>query len=451
MLLSSITALNVARFQFAFAVTVHIIFPPLTIGLSVFLLVLEGLWLKTKKSIYQKIYKFWIKIFAVNFGLGVISGVFLSFQIGQNWSQFSNFAGPVIGPLMSYEVLTAFFLESGFLGIMLFGIKKVSRCAHFFATIMVTIGTLLSSFWIMAANSWMQTPRGFTIIDGIIHPTNWIEIIFNPSFPYHLIHMLLTAFICTSLTIAGTAAWHLLQNTKTPAIKSMFTMSISMLFYLVPLQIYVGHQHSRNTLIHQPAKIAAIEGNWETKNNGTSFYVFGIPDTKQEKTHYTLKIPYLSSLLLTHSLKGKTPNLKNFIKENRPTNIFLVFWSFRVMVLLGLLMMLLATVGFILHLKKQLFKKKWFYRWTLIMAPSGHVALIAGWIVTEVGRQPWVVYGIQRTTDAVSTMKTQKIGVTLAILLLVDIIIFGIGSYTLLTMMKTDTKGYLNKKTRSGR
>lgn len=436
MLPSSITALNIARFQFAFTVTAHILFPPLTIGLSSFLLILEGFWLKTRNPIYDHLYKFWVKIFAVNFGLGVVSGVVLAFQIGQNWSKLSNFAGPVIGPLMSYEVLTAFFLESGFLGIVLFGKDRVSERSHFFATIMVAIGTLLSSFWIIASNSWMQTPQGFEIVNGRVNPLDWWAIIFNPSFPYRMLHMALASFICAGLTVAGTAAWQFIKNRRTPAIKKMFSMSIYALFFLIPLQIYIGDRHGLSTLVHQPAKLAAMEGHWERKTNGTGFYIFGWPDYHSEKTRYALEIPYLGSILLTHSLTGQTPSLKDFPKSDRPSNIPLIFWSFRLMAGLGFLMLAMVITGLVLRLKNQLFEKKWFHRWVLIMGPTGHIALIAGWIVTEAGRQPWIVYGIQKTADAVSPVNLRQVSTSLAIFTAVYFIVFGIGGYNLIKLMK---------------
>jgi cytochrome d ubiquinol oxidase subunit I len=394
----NLEALDLARIQFAFTVSFHIIFPAITIGLASFLAVLEGLWLKTRNDTYRDLYHFWSKIFAVNFGMGVVSGLVMAYQFGTNWSGFSDFAGSITGPLLTYEVLTAFFLEAGFLGVMLFGWNRVGRGLHFFATVMVAIGTLISTFWILASNSWMQTPQGFEIVDGRVMPLDWLAIVFNPSFPFRLAHMAIAAFVATSFFVGASAAWHLLRGNNTAPVRKMFSMALWMALIVAPIQAVVGDAHGLNTLEHQPAKIAAIEGHWENADNGpTPLVLFGIPDMEAEKTKYALEIPYLGSLILTHSLDKQIPALKNFPKQDRP-NSTVIFWSFRVMAGLGMLMILVGLLGLALRRGGKLYRQRGFQRLVLLMGPSGLIALLAGWITTEVGRQPWVVYGLLRTT-----------------------------------------------------
>ncbi len=309
----NLEALDLARMQFAFTVSFHIIFPAITIGLASFLAVLEGLWLKTHNDTYRDLYHFWSKIFAVNFGMGVVSGLVMAYEFGTNWSRFSDFAGSITGPLLTYEVLTAFFLEAGFLGVMLFGWNRVGRGLHFFSTVMVAIGTLISTFWILASNSWMQTPQGFEIVDGRVMPLDWLAIVFNPSFPYRLAHMAIAAFVATAFFVGSSAAWHLLRGNDTKQVRKMLSMALWMALIVAPIQAVVGDAHGLNTLEHQPAKIAAIEGHWE--NNGseaTPLVLFGIPDMQAEKTRYAIEIPYLGSLILTHSLDKQIPALKSF-------------------------------------------------------------------------------------------------------------------------------------------
>ncbi|MHB9265217.1 cytochrome ubiquinol oxidase subunit I [Acinetobacter baumannii] len=389
-----LTALELARIQFAFTVSFHIIFPAISIGLASFLAVLEWRWLRTNNPIYQDLFKYWVKIFAVAFGMGVVSGVVMSYQFGTNWSEFSRFAGGVTGPLLTYEVLSAFFLEAGFLGIMLFGWGRVGKKAHFFATLMVAIGTCISMFWILSSNSWMQTPQGFTIENGIIVPQDWFAIVFNPSFPYRLAHMAIAAFMVAALLVAATAACHLLKGRRDELVKKSFSMALWLILILAPLQVFVGDAHGLNTLEHQPAKIAAMEGHWETNyDEGMPLYLFGIPNMQEERTKYAIAIPNLGSLILTHSMDGSVKGLKDFAPEDRP-NSTVVFWSFRIMVGLGMLMLLLAFTGVWLRKTGKLFESKWFHRFALLMGPSGFIALLAGWFTTEVGRQPWVVYCI---------------------------------------------------------
>ncbi|HBC6020481.1 TPA: cytochrome ubiquinol oxidase subunit I [Proteus mirabilis] len=431
-----LSAFDLARIQFAFTVSFHIIFPAITIGLASFLAVLEGLWLKTRNKDYLALFHFWSKIFAVNFAMGVVSGLVMAYQFGTNWSFFSDFAGSITGPLLTYEVLTAFFLEAGFLGVMLFGWNKVGEKLHFFATCMVALGTLMSTFWILASNSWMQTPQGFEIVNNQVVPVDWIAVIFNPSFPYRLAHMGVAAFLASAFFIAASASWHLLKGNKTSAMKKMLSMSIWIILILAPIQALIGDMHGLNTLKHQPAKIAAIEGHWQNNpGEATPLILFGIPDMDEEKTKYALQIPYLGSLILTHSLDKQVPALKEFPKDDRP-NSLIVFWSFRIMVGLGMLMILVGVWGTWLRYKKKLYQSNLFLRFTFLMAPSGLIAILAGWFTTEVGRQPWVVYGIQRTRDAVSAHGEMHMSISLLIFFIVYGAVFGIGYAYMLKLIR---------------
>ncbi|WKX25593.1 cytochrome ubiquinol oxidase subunit I [Tatumella ptyseos] len=429
-------AFHLARLQFAFTVSFHILFPAITIGLASFLAVLEGLWLKTKNETYRDLYHFWIKAFAVNFGMGVVSGLVMAYEFGTNWSGFSQFAGSITGPMLTYEVLTAFFLEAGFLGVMLFGWNRVGPGLHFFATCMVALGTILSTFWILASNSWMQTPQGFSIQNGVVVPESWMQIVFNPSFPFRLLHMSTAAFLATAFFVGASAAWHLLRGNKTPAVKKMLSMSLWMALIVSPIQAFLGDAHGLNTLEHQPAKIAAIEGHWENPpGEPTPLILFGIPDMKQEKTKYALEIPYLGSLILTHSLDKQVPALKTFPKEDRP-NSTIVFWSFRVMAGLGMLMILLGVASLWMRYKKRLYDSRPFLWFTLLMGPSGLLAMLAGWFTTEIGRQPWVVYGVLRTRDAVSPHSALQMTFSLIAFIVVYASVFGIGYVYLIRLIK---------------
>lgn len=432
----TLSALDLARIQFAFTVSFHIIFPALSIGLASFIAVLEGLWLKTGKQHYLDLCRYWSKVFAVGFGMGVVSGVVMSYQFGTNWSAFSNFAGSITGPLLTYEVLTAFFLEAGFLGVMLFGWDRVGRRAHFAATLMVAVGTLISMFWILSSNSWMQTPTGYAIQDGRVVPANWWAIIFNPSFPYRLTHMGLSAFLSTALLVAGSAGWHLLRGRHDPLIKTSFSMALGMLVILAPLQVLVGDAHGLNTLQYQPAKLAAIEGLWDTETGGTALNLFGIPDMQQETTHLAIAVPHLASLVLTHSWDGQIRGLKSFPAQDRPNSLIL-FWSFRLMAGLGMLMVLQGLWHLLLRKQQRLYSANGFLRFTVLMSPAGFIALLAGWVTTEAGRQPWVVYGLLRTAQAVSPVSQQQVGVSLLIFVVVYFLVFGTGIYYLLKLLRT--------------
>ncbi|MCP3709273.1 cytochrome ubiquinol oxidase subunit I [Paraburkholderia sp. CNPSo 3274] len=427
-------ALDLSRLQFAFTVSVHIIFPALSIGLASFLAVLEACYLKTGKPHYKALSMYWAKIFAVGFGMGVVSGVVMAYQFGTNWAGFSRFAGPITGPLLTYEVMTAFFLEAGFLGIMLFGWEKVGAKAHFAATLLVAIGTLISTFWILASNSWMQTPQGFKIEDGHVVPVDWLAVIFNPSFPYRLAHMTIAAFIVAALVVAATGGWHLLHGRRDPEVKTMYSMALWLLLFLAPVQAFVGDQHGLNTRRYQPVKIAAIEGLWETEKGGTALNLIGFPDMNAEVTRYAIRIPHLGSLILTHSWDGEIRGLKEFPKEDRP-NSSLIFWTFRIMAGLGVLMILTALLGALLRRGARLFEFR-AYQWlTVIMGPMGIVSLIAGWITTEAGRQPWVVFGVLRTRDAVSPVTAQSAGVSLLVFFMVYVLVFGTGVYYILKLI----------------
>ncbi|OPB03651.1 cytochrome ubiquinol oxidase subunit I [Pseudomonas synxantha] len=434
----NLEALDLARIQFAFTVSFHIIFPAITIGLASFLAVLEGLWLRTNNAVYKDLYHFWSKIFAVNFGMGVVSGLVMAYEFGTNWSRFSDFAGSITGPLLTYEVLTAFFLEAGFLGVMLFGWNRVGRGLHFFSTVMVAIGTLISTFWILASNSWMQTPQGFSIVDGRVVPLDWFAIVFNPSFPFRLTHMAIAAFVATAFFVGSSAAWHLLRKNDTPAVRKMLSMALWMALIVAPIQAVVGDAHGLNTLEHQPAKIAAIEGHWENVGNGaTPLVLFGIPDMEAEKTRYAIEVPYLGSLILTHSLDKQIPALKSFPKQDRP-NSSIIFFSFRIMAGLGMLMILTGILGLALRRNGALYRNRLFLRLVLFMGPTGLIAMLAGWITTEVGRQPWVVYGLMRTADAASNHSVTQLSISLALFVLIYFSVFAVGiGY----MMKLVRKG----------
>jgi len=434
-------AVDLARWQFAFTVSFHIVFPAFSIGLASYLAVLEGLWLATGRAVYHDLFQYWLKIFAVAFGMGVVSGLVMSYQFGTNWSVFSDKTGPVLGPLMGYEVLSAFFLEAGFLGIMLFGMQRVGRGLHFLATLMVAFGTLFSAFWILSVNSWMQTPAGFGYNDvGQFIPLDWFEVIFNPSFPYRLVHMVLAAYLTTAFVVGGVGAWHLLRDRQNLGARTMFSMAMWMAAIVAPIQIVAGDIHGLNTLQHQPAKIAAMEGHFETQA-GAPLILFGLPDMAAEETRYAVEIPKLGSFILTHDWNGTVRGLKEFAPQDRP-NATVVFWSFRIMVAIGVAMMGLGLWTLWLRLRGRLFDSR-IAHWAAIgLAPSGFVAVLAGWITTEVGRQPYTVYGLLRTAESASPLDAPAVAVSLAIFALVYFLVFGAGIVFLLQLMgKTPASG----------
>jgi cytochrome d ubiquinol oxidase subunit I len=427
-------ALVLARLQFAFTVSFHIIFPAFTIGLASYLAVLEGLWLLRGEEVYRRLYRFWIRIFAVSFGMGVVSGVVLSYQFGTNWSRFSDAAGPSLGPLMAYEVLTAFFLEAGFLGIMLFGWDRVGRGLHFLATCLVAAGTVLSAFWILAANSWMHTPAGFEMVDGRFMPTDWWDVIFNPSFPYRFVHMVLAAYLTTAFAVGAVGAWHLLRDPLEPAARKMFSMAMWMAAIVAPIQMFAGDAHGLNTLQYQPAKIAAMEGHFETQK-GAPLLLLGWPDMEAAETRYAIGIPKLGSLILAHDPEAEIKGLKAFPRDQWP-NATLIFWTFRLMVGLGLLMLAVGLVSLVLRARRTLYETSWFHRICVAMGPSGFIAILAGWTTTESGRQPFVVYGMMRTADAISPVPAGSVGASLLLFVLIYTLIFGFGGYYQLRLMR---------------
>ena len=430
-------ALLLARVQFAFTVSFHFIFPAFSIGLASYLAVLEGLWLKTKNDVYLRLFKYWLKIFAITFAMGVVSGIVMSYQFGTNWSVFSDRAGPIIGPLMAYEVLTAFFLEAGFLGVMLFGMGRVGKKLHFTATLMVAIGTAISAFWILSVNSWMQTPTGYTtnavgqyVLDG-----SWWDVVFNPSFPYRLVHTVIAAYLTTALVVGGVGAWHLLKGRDLPAVKKMFSMAMWMAALVAPIQIVAGDLHGLNTLEHQPMKVAAMEGHFESYDRAAPLILFGIPDSDAEEVRYQVAIPGLGSLILKHDIEAGLDGLDTVAREDRPP-VGIVFWSFRIMVGLGFLMALLGLWSLWSRWRKNLYDNRWLHRFALAMSPAGFVAVIAGWITTEVGRQPWVIYGVMRTEDAVSAIDAPAVGASLTAFVIVYFLVFGAGTLYLIKLMR---------------
>jgi len=429
-----ITAVDLARAQFGFTIAFHIVFPVFSIGLASYLAVLEGLWLKTGKQVYIRLFKYWIKIFAVAFAMGVVSGIVMSYQFGTNWSVFSDKVGPVIGPLMAFEVMSAFFLEAGFLGIMLFGFTRVGKRLHFFATLMVAFGTLFSAFWILSANSWMNTPTGFAINDvGQFIATDWFKVIFNPSFPYRLIHMVLAAYLTTAFVVGAVGAYHLLKDKTNEAARKMFSMAMWMAVIVAPLQIVMGDLHGLNTLEYQPAKVAAMEGHFDTRK-GAPLILFGVPDMDAEETKYAIEIPKLGSLILTHDADGEIQGLKAFPKSDRP-NALVVFWSFRVMLAIGFGMLFVGLISLLLRWRKRLYDAPLFHRTAILFGPSGFIAVVMGWITTEVGRQPFTVYGYLRTIDSVSPVDLPAVAASLAAFAIVYFIVFGIGILYILRLM----------------
>jgi cytochrome d ubiquinol oxidase subunit I len=434
-MIENLDPILLSRIQFAFTVAFHIIFPAFTIGLASWLAVLEWRWLKTGIQSYADIYRMWVKIFAVTFGMGVVSGVVLSFQFGTNWAVFADTGGNVLGPLLGYEVLTAFFLEASFLGVMLFGWNRVSPKMHFTATIIVAAGTLISAFWILSANSWMQTPQGIRLgADGLLYPTSWLQVIFNPSFPYRFVHMVTAAYLTTAFAVAGVGAFYLWRGRHLAQARVMFGMAMIMAVFVAPMQLLFGDLHGLNSFEYQPAKVAAMEGLWETKR-GAPLLLFGWPDQEAETTKFAVEIPKLSSLILTHSLDGEVKGLKEWPENERPPAA-LVFWTFRIMVGLGMLMIATGVFAIILHFKKRLFGTRWFQYWCMAMTPTGFIAVISGWFVTEVGRQPWIVQGIMRTDAATSPVLGTSVAISLTAFIIVYGFVFGAGTYYILKLVR---------------
>jgi cytochrome bd ubiquinol oxidase subunit I len=432
-------ALFLSRIQFAFTIAFHIIFPAFTIGLASWLAALEFQSLRTGEPIYRNLYRFWVKVFAVSFGLGVVSGIVMSYQIGTNWSRFSEFAGNVVGPLIAYEVITAFFLEAAFLGIMLFGWERVGDRLHFLATCMVALGTLFSAFWILSANSWMQTPAGHAIENGIAVPVDWWRIVFNPSFPNRFAHMVMACYLTTAFAVAGMSAWMILRARGEPPEKvegARRSLSMALWFAAIfaPVQIVLGDLHGLNVLREQPTKLAAIEANW-TRRAAAPLVLFAWPDEKAEENRYELAIPKLGSYILTHDFSGVVPGLKDVPPDLRPP-VWPVFFSFRIMVAIGFAMLGLGLWSLWLRWRGGLFENRWFLYAAMLMTPSGFGAVLFGWFTAEIGRQPFVVYGLLRTADAVSPVTRGAVLGSLITFVVVYAFIFGFGSYYLAKLLR---------------
>ena len=420
-------ATMLARIQFAFTVSFHIIFPSFTIGLAAFIATLLVRWRITGQDHLHRLARFWTKIFAVSFAMGVVSGIVLSYELGTNWSRFSHVVGNVMGPLLGYEVLTAFFLEASFLGIMLFGWNRVSPNLHVTSAVLVAIGTSLSAFWILAANSWMHTPTGHEVRDGIAYPVDWLAIIFNPSFPYRFSHMFTAAFLTTSIVVAAVGARYLLTNRFHEEARTMLRMGIGMVALLAPLQLVIGDLHGLNTAKHQPAKVAAMEAHWDS-SKPAPLVLFALPSDKDETNHYEISIPNVASYIITHDWEGRFPGLKDFAVEDRPP-VAPVFFAFRVMVGLGMLMIAAGLFGAYLWWRGRLFETGWFLKALSISWPAGFIAILAGWWVTETGRQPWIAHGILRTKDAASPVAAGAVLTTLILFVIVYSIVFSMGMY----------------------
>ena len=433
----SFDALLLARIQFAFTVSFHFIFPAFSIGLASYLAVLEGLWLKTGQQHYLDLFKYWLKIFAVAFAMGVVSGIVMSYQFGTNWSVFSDLAGPVIGPLLAYEVLTAFFLEAGFLGVMLFGLNKVGKKLHFMATLMVAGGTFVSAFWILSVNSWMHTPTGFEMgANGQFLPgESWWAIVFNPSFPYRLVHTIIAAYLTTAFVVGGVGAWHLLKDKTNRHARTMFSMAMWMAALVAPIQIFAGDQQGLNTLEHQPVKVMAMEGHFQSYPDGAPFVLFGIPNEAEQRMDYAIEIPHASSLILKHEWDAPLAGLDTIADEDQPP-IAPVFFAFRVMLAIGFAMLGIGLWSLVARWRGKLFDWKLLHRAALLMAPSGFIAVIAGWMVTEIGRQPFTVYGLLRTAQSASPLDASAVGASLLAFIIVYFAVFGTGTWYILRLMR---------------
>jgi cytochrome d ubiquinol oxidase subunit I len=433
-------ALLLSRIQFAFTIAFHIIFPAFTIGLASWLAALEFNWLRTGNPLYRNLFRFWVKVFAVSFGLGVVSGIVMSYQFGTNWSRFSEFTGNVLGPVIAYEVITAFFLEAAFLGIMLFGWERVGDRLHFFATCMVALGTLISAFWILSANSWMQTPDGFAIENGKAVPVDWFKVVFNPSFPLRYAHMVMGCYLTTAFAVAGMSAWMLLRHphdapeAKLAASRRSMSMALWFATIFVPVQIIIGDLHGLGVLKYQPTKLAAIEGNWDRMSN-MPLRLFAIPDEVAETNHYEIGIPKIGSWVLTHAFDGEVPGLKEVPPEDRPP-VWPVFFSFRIMVAIGFAMLGIGLWSLYLRWRGTLFTNRTFLTAAMIMTPSGFGAVLFGWFTAEIGRQPWVVYGHMRTADAVSPISAGAVTASLLTFVVVYAFVFGFGSYYLAKLLR---------------
>ncbi|MBB3342281.1 cytochrome d ubiquinol oxidase subunit I [Luteimonas sp. RC10] len=434
---SALDTLLLSRIQFGFVISFHVLFPAFTIGLSSWLAFLEWRWLRTRAAVWRDLYFFWLRIFAVSFGMGVVSGIVMSFQFGTNWSALSVAAGNILGPLLSYEVLTAFFLEASFLGVMLFGWGRVSERLHFLSTCLVAVGTLISTFWILSANSWLHTPAGYELVDGVFHPADWMAVIFNPSFPYRLAHMVLAAFITTCFVVGGVAAWYLRRGEHVEAGARMLKLSIVFAAITVPLQIVVGDLHGLKTGEVQPVKLAAMEAHWHAgaPGAGVPLVLFAVPNPDDERNDYEIAIPRLGSVILTHSWDGTIAPLTAVPPEDRPP-VVPVFYAFRVMVGIGMAMLVLTAVSLWAWRRRTLLRSRWLLDAWRLMAPSGFIAVLAGWFVVEIGRQPWVIQGLLRTSEAVSEIDRTSVIVSLSAFAIAYAVVFGAGGGYILKMIR---------------
>ncbi|SFM57016.1 cytochrome ubiquinol oxidase subunit I [Marinobacter zhejiangensis] len=432
--------LLLSRIQFAFVVSFHAIFPVFTIGLASFIAVLEGLAFKTRNPVWITLSAFWTKVFAVVFGMGVVSGIVMSFQFGTNWSNFAQASANFLGPILSYEVITAFFLEAAFLGVLLFGRDKVPPGAHLASAILVATGTFISSFWILAANSWMQTPAGVEFREGVFHVVSWSEAIFNPSFPFRFMHMALASFLTGSFVVAGVSAWYLLRGREVEANKKALSMCLWLLLFIAPAQAVVGDFHGLSTLEHQPMKVAAMEGHWETSGD-VPLLLFAIPDQENQTNHFEIGIPNMASLILTHDWHGEIKGLNEVSPEEQPP-VALVFWSFRVMVGIGVLMILFAVTGLVLRVGGRLWRTGWYLQGLRAMSIAPFLAVLTGWFVTETGRAPWLVYGIMTQAEAVTPSLTGGMALfTLIGYIVVYGMVFTAGVYYLMRVLYVGLEG----------
>ncbi|MBQ0744917.1 MAG: cytochrome ubiquinol oxidase subunit I [Pseudomonas sp.] len=427
--------LLLSRIQFAFVVSFHAIFPVFTIGLASFIAFLEALSFKTGNPVWERLSKFWVQVFAVVFAMGVVSGIVMSFQFGTNWSNYSYAAANFLGPMLSYEVITAFFLEAAFLGVLLFGRNKVPKGVHLFAACMVALGTFISAFWILAANSWMHTPAGVELRDDVFFVTSWTEAIFNPSFPYRFAHMAVASFLTGAFVVSGVSAWYLLRGREIEVNRKALSMCLWLILILAPTQAVIGDFHGINTLEHQPTKVAAMEGNWETAS-GVPLLLFAWPDQESQSNRFEIAIPKLASLILTHDLNGEVPGLNEVAREEQPP-VAIVFWGFRVMVGLGLLMIATAFTGLLLRHKQRYWQTPWFLQGLRLMSVTPFIAVLAGWIVTESGRAPWLVYGLMTHAQGVTPSLTGGMALfTLLGYIVVYLMIFSAGLYYLMRVLQ---------------
>ena len=408
--METVDAVMLSRIQFAANISFHILFPTITIALGWVLLFFKLRFLRTGNDAWLSAYFFWVKVFALSFAMGVVSGVTMSFQFGTNWPGYMNTVGNIAGPLLAYEIMTAFFLEASFLGIMLFGRKRVGERMHTLATVLVAAGTTLSAFWILALNSWMQTPAGFEVIDGVVHPTDWFAVIFNPSFPYRLAHMLLASGLTVAFLVAGLSAYRWARGDRAPDVAAALRTGVLLAAVLIPVQIFVGDQHGLNTLEHQPAKIAAMEGIWGEGEAGAPALIFAWPNEVERRNDYAIGVPGLAALILTHDLQGELKGLDSF--EDHPP-VLPVFWAFRVMVGTGMLMLAVSWLA-AWQLRRRGEPSPFMARALVAMTFAGWLATLAGWYVTEIGRQPWLVTGVLRTADAVTDTPAPMVGSSLA-------------------------------------